>query len=248
MKISGSETRKFQSMSQNLLRMEEERTIQYTTAALSQQGKHVINIIHGTPSALMGTIYQSLTFLWEADDEDPVYKEAKKRAEQAEEMITKIESCKTDIEKLKNRITVAGSAYADNVAALHKEEKVDYEKEYKEHIRGSIFGGVASVAISLTFFWLAVACSEYSGLGGIICGCVGVLFLVIAGASFSEVKDSGKDSSFEEFKRLRESSSKSYENEKATILADRANLSGLRTELKGKEKELARLEAELRKL
>lgn len=70
MKVSGSHMETIESASQNLFRMKEEQTIKAVTAKLSSEGKHVINIIHGTPSSLMGTVSKTITFLWEGDDEE----------------------------------------------------------------------------------------------------------------------------------------------------------------------------------
>ena len=82
MKVSGSHVEKIESMSQNLFRIKEEQTIQMTTEKLSKEGKHVINIIPGTPSSLMGTVTKSITFLWEAVNDDPTYKAACEAAKQ----------------------------------------------------------------------------------------------------------------------------------------------------------------------
>lgn len=79
MKISGSRVEQIDSMSMNLLRLKEQATITAVTQILSSEGKHVINIIHGTPSQLLGSVYKDITFLWEADTESPEYIQAKKR-------------------------------------------------------------------------------------------------------------------------------------------------------------------------
>ena len=72
MKVSGSHQETIESVSMNLLQQYEESTIARTTEELSKQGKHVINIIHGTPASF-GSVRKTLTFLWEADDTDPRY-------------------------------------------------------------------------------------------------------------------------------------------------------------------------------
>lgn len=118
MKISGSHTEQIDSPSINILRIKEQAVITATTELLSKDGKHVINIIHGTPSTLMGSVYKSITFLWEADDESPEYLQAQeiKRQEQErkqqelrqKELAEKFHLQKTEkeesISKLKRRI------------------------------------------------------------------------------------------------------------------------------------------------
>lgn len=73
MKVSGARTETISSYFQNGMLINEEVTIQTVTSELAKEGKHVINIIHGTQAQLMGEGRQTLTFLWEADDTDPVY-------------------------------------------------------------------------------------------------------------------------------------------------------------------------------
>ena len=73
MKISGSHTEEIKAISNTTFRINEEATITATVAKLTEQGKHVINIIHGTPTTFAGTIYKSITFLWEADNESREY-------------------------------------------------------------------------------------------------------------------------------------------------------------------------------
>lgn len=73
MKVSGSHIEKIESMSQTVFRIKEEQTIQVTTEKLAKEGKHIINIVRGTPSSFMGSVTQTITFLWEADTEDATY-------------------------------------------------------------------------------------------------------------------------------------------------------------------------------
>lgn len=73
MKISGAETVNLDRVTLTVLRAEEAAYIQVKTRQLSEQGKHVINIIHGTMQSGGLGYRTTLTFLWEADDEDPIY-------------------------------------------------------------------------------------------------------------------------------------------------------------------------------
>ena len=249
MRISGSYMVKAEAMLHTSLRIQEEMMIANVTKNLSSEGKHVINIIHGTPSTAFGIETQTLTFLWEADTEDPLYK----KLEEIKETRSKIKSCKTHIENLKRRITAAENAKESDVETVHKEEKVDYEKEYKEYKKkkGSENAtGVWLTIVSLAWFVVAIilASEEISGFGSFICGCVGVLFFGIGCSCFN----SAKDLNLEEFKKGEERIAKMIEdekrNEKRKALTDKANLSNLKAKLERKEKELAELEKQLKEL
>ena len=89
MKISGSHTEKIESMSKNIFRVKEEAIITAVTEKLSGEGKHVINIIHGTPTVLLGTITKSITFLWEGDDKEIKELEEKKKLTEELERLKK---------------------------------------------------------------------------------------------------------------------------------------------------------------
>ena len=126
-------------MSQNLFRIKEEQAIQIATEKLSKEGKHVINIIHGTPSSLMGTVTKTLTFLWEADDDDPAYKRAKQWEEEKNNIKFCINTCKQDIQSLKSRIHAAEHVDSDPAIARKKNDKQVKLEEVLFPILGAIF-------------------------------------------------------------------------------------------------------------
>lgn len=142
MKVSGSHVEKIESMSQNLFRIKEEQTIQMTTEKLSKEGKHVINIIHGTPSSLMGTVTKSITFLWETDDEDPLYKkyieeqnkkkalalEAEVRAREQKDKKVKLQNNIRQLEKEINKLHSKINDATSQKAITEKDIKL---REYK---------------------------------------------------------------------------------------------------------------------
>lgn len=233
MRISGSYMVKAEAMLHTSLRIQEEMMIANVTKNLSSEGKHVINIIYGTPSTAFGIETQTLTFLWEADTEDPLYKKAEERKAQIEKTRSKIKFCKIRIENLKRRITAAENAKEPD------EKKVDYEKEYKKEKRSNISQGVWCLICSISFFVFAIifASEEISGFASFIFGCIGVLLLVIAMVPFGLAKDSNLEKFKEEQKE-----------KKRMLLMDKANLSSLKTELESEEKELAELEWQLNKL
>ena len=122
MKISGSHTEEIKAISNTTFRINEEATITATVAKLTEQGKHVINIIHGTPTTFAGTIYKSITFLWEADNESREYlnyinkKTAEeKRMRKQKRLMQNIQYYEKEIRELKIRIE-----RAENPAEAHK--------------------------------------------------------------------------------------------------------------------------------
>ena len=74
MKVSGAETVNLDRATLTVLRAEETAYIQVKSKQLNEQGKHVINIVHGTLQQGSFGYRKTLTFLWEADDEDPAYR------------------------------------------------------------------------------------------------------------------------------------------------------------------------------
>lgn len=119
MKISGSHIEQINSVSTNLLRVKEQATITATTENLSREGKHIVNIIHGTPSQFAGTIYKDITFLWEADTESPEYQQAQERKAQAQAKEEKLQQCKSmelEIANLEQRIKYAEEGTAKSPA------------------------------------------------------------------------------------------------------------------------------------
>lgn len=102
MKISGSRIEQISSMSMNLLRIKEQATITAVTQILSSEGKHVINIIHGTPSELLGSVYKDITFLWEADTESPEYLQAQEEKANAE-AIAQVEKVRAETQARKEQ-------------------------------------------------------------------------------------------------------------------------------------------------
>lgn len=248
MRISGSYMVKAEAMLHTSLRIQEEMMIANVTKNLSSEGKHVINIIHGTPSTAFGIETQTLTFLWEADTDDPLYKKAEERKAQreAQREVTrsKIDSCKSHIENLKMRITAAENAKEPDAETVHKEEKVDYEKEYKKEKESNIAKSVLLAILSIASFGFTnfVASTEIPGFC-LIFICTSILFLIGAWTYFSKT-----DSSLEEFKIGREQALERFKDQRKAALADKANLSSLKMELRWKERELTELERQLNKL
>lgn len=230
MKVSGSHIEKIESMSQNLFRIKEEQTIQIATEKLSKEGKHVINIIHGTPSSLMGTVTKTLTFLWEADDDDPAYKRAKQWEEEKNNIKFRINICKQDIQSLKSRIRAAERVDSDPAIARKKNDKQNKLEEVLLPILGAVF--------SPLFFIFA---KEFEGFGSFICVCFGLITL---GAGIFNLYDGiiKKLIKPDEYKKRHEEFLDYIESETKNALIDKSKLSDLRKQLTEKEKELARLE------
>ena len=79
MKISGSEQVQIDAVTNVALMVKENSAIEQTTKKLCDEGKTVLNIIHGTPWNGPLGVYKTLTFLWEGDDQHPLYIAAKQR-------------------------------------------------------------------------------------------------------------------------------------------------------------------------
>ncbi|MBR3868378.1 MAG: hypothetical protein IKM66_03605 [Clostridia bacterium] len=85
MKVSGSQIERVKAWTNIGYEASEQATIQSTVEKLSKEGKHVINIIHGDKTMIGGDYTKTITFLWEADDTDPVYIAAMEKAKAEEE-------------------------------------------------------------------------------------------------------------------------------------------------------------------
>lgn len=162
MKISGSYAKTIHAMTRSGFSFDESRTINETTQKLAQEGKHIINIIHGTPYKLLGDTCKELTFLWEADDEDPIYQsyiqsQEKQKLKDAQKQ--RISTCKNEIATLKTRIQNA--------------EKPTQATKGK--------GGAIACIISGIFACLAgIICIDSGGFIVIIIGALILLFGIIS--------------------------------------------------------------------
>lgn len=87
MKVSGTHIETITSAFQRGMVIYEEERIKSTTEKLLKEGKHINNISHGNVIQSFGEYRKSITFIWEADDSDPVYIAAKEKAQVEEERI-----------------------------------------------------------------------------------------------------------------------------------------------------------------
>lgn len=180
MKISGSHSKTISAMSRSGFSFDESRTISETTQKLAQEGKHVINIIHGTPYKMLGDTCKELTFLWEADDEDPVYQsfiQSQEKQKLKDAQNQKISICRNEISTLKARIENAENP--------------------KEATKGK--GGAITCIISGIFACLAgIICIDS---GGFIVIIIGALVLLFGIASLNGINEK-ENQSFNDKKQL----------------------------------------------
>ena len=146
MKITGTEHRTASSMSKNLLRVKEEVMISDTTKELSEQGKHVVNIIHGPITQRLGDWLAPITFLWEADDEDPAYRAMIEKELQAKQREKMMDALKRDIKNLEHEI-----AEIKNYTPQNPEVQVNQEK--KSNWKFLMFCVVIAVACGGLYIW-----------------------------------------------------------------------------------------------
>ena len=183
MKISGSEQVNISGMTQMELRLNEDRALANTPGRLSQDGKTVINVIHGTPMNGPGSTHKTLTFLWEADDTDPRYIEMKEReaaAAKAAQMREAKERRKKQLDEeiavLERRISSAQSEapmLATDIKTVTREERKDGVKHVAIGalimIGAIAFGIIVGMEGFWAFIWLA-GCILFGGLY-IFAGC-----------------------------------------------------------------------------
>ena len=232
MKVSGSHVEIVESMSQNVFSIRETQIIQSTTEKLSKEGKHVINIIHGTPSSVLGTVKKTLTFLWEADDEDEVYKKVEERKKQAIETRQRLErqiaECEQTICLLKSRIHAAENV-VNPVEARKKSEKTNTVEEILYPILGVVF--------SVIFFFAAAVLHNE---GSFIFVILGLITLWAGGMNLYNgvIKKMIKP---EEYKREKEGYLRGVEQAAKNALQDKENLQELRAQLTSAESKLMEL-------
>lgn len=247
MKVSGSHIERVKEWTNIGYEASERSTIQSTVEKLSKEGKHVINIIHGDKTMIGGDYTKSITFLWEADTEEPIYKALMDKAAEEKRLEdelyqqklllisenTKIKNILQEIADIEKRIKTAESN------DLYTEK--DLKKMDTEDILKFFLLGMGCVALCVLFFFLG--CNRYIVESGIL------RFIFIAGAIvgcipmaiffFAMVKDGIKDSKT----RLDRLNSK---NE--SIINDQKNLNFLKTEIVRKQDELKKCEANRTKL
>lgn len=153
MKVSGAHIEEISAWTNMGYESAEKIRIQTTVEKLAKEGKHVINIIHGNKTMVGGDYAKTITFLWEADDEDPAYAEyAKQEKEKAEK-----EQKKKDIEEEIKQLTISfGKLQSRITQAEELKGKTDsFDKLLlKERLKqvgigiGMIFGGVGLAILS----------------------------------------------------------------------------------------------------
>ena len=101
MKVSGAHIEEISAWTNMGYESAEKIRIQTTVEKLAKEGKHVINIIHGNKTMVGGDYAKTITFLWEADDEDPAYIEYSKQEQKKAEEEQNKKNIEEKIEGLK---------------------------------------------------------------------------------------------------------------------------------------------------
>ncbi len=247
MKVSGSHIERVKEWTNIGYEASERSTIQSTVEKLSKEGKHVINIIHGDKTKIGGDYTKTITFLWETDTEDPLYKalmekeaemkrlgrEVGKQKDLLNAENAKIKKILKEIADLKERIKTAESN------DLYTEK--DLKKMDTENILKFFLLGMGCIALCVVSFFLG--CNRYIVESGIlrfffIAGAI-VGFIPLAIFFFAMVKDEIKDSKTR-LDRL------NRKNE--LIINDQKNLNFLKTEIVRKQDELKICEENRKKL
>lgn len=215
MKISGAEQVNIMGMTPMELRLNEDRAIERTTRQLSDEGKTVINIIHGTPMTGVGSTHKTLTFLWEGDDADSRYIAAKERKAKAiakEREIKQLEEERADLEK---RIKAAQTTPPINKESASFEVKT----------RGFLWLIIGVVILLAGYQFFKVVCyGEFN---------ISLILFVLAGGVFCY----GGIKSFTDPKMVTDEM-----KEQEQIMQDQANLSQLQEQLHEKELEIIRIQ------
>lgn len=81
MKISGTHNEIITTTLRRNMSVVEKRTIKSITEDFAKEGKHIINISRGDVLPIFEGYRENITFVWEADDTDPVYIAALENAE-----------------------------------------------------------------------------------------------------------------------------------------------------------------------
>ena len=157
MKVSGAHIEEISAWTNMGYESAEKIRIQTTVEKLAKEGKHVINIIHGNKTMVGGDYAKTITFLWEADDEDPTYAEYAKQEREKAEKKQKEEQKKKDIEEKIKQLTISfGKLQSRITQAEELKGKTDsFDKLLlKERLKqvgigiGMIFGGVGLAILS----------------------------------------------------------------------------------------------------
>lgn len=242
MKVSGAHIEEISAWTNMGYESAEKIRIQSTVEKLAKEGKHVINIIHGNKTMVGGDYAKTITFLWEADDEDSRYKEFVEKQKKIEAMENEISNRKNDILSLKKKIQKAED-FNPNYSV---EERIKDAKKSE-----SLFPWLAVIfgSIGVIFFVVMMIIFNNEDMGFF-----SLFMLIMAVAcgggvaiNFSELKD--RFASKGAYKNIIDNYAEStvrthYESQ----MKDKTNLTSLRSELKTKEKSLATLEKEVENL
>lgn len=243
MKVSGSHIERVKEWTNIGYEASERLTIQSTVEKLSKEGKHVINIIHGDKTMIGGDYTKSITFLWEADTEEPIYKALMDKAAEEKRLEdelyqqklllisenTKIKNIPQEIADIEKRIKTAESN------DLYTEK--DIKEMDNEDIHKTLGIGFAIAGLGVFFFIVGLVAD---GAIAVIETIGGVVAFLIAGIIISVA--------FSDIKKYRESRFERMNSKNAEILKDKKNVNYLKTEIVRKQDELKKCEANRTKL
>ena len=159
MKVSGSEQVSITAMTQTGFRLEEDKAIMNTSTRLAQEGKTVINIIHGTPQSAVGSMHKTLTFLWESDDTDPRYMAYAEDERRKSQWAERTAQYKKEIAELETRIKNAQTG-------------VKNPRSREEVARENTTAGIGAIIFGIAMGWFAI--ELIGGIGSVV-------FCLIAG-------------------------------------------------------------------
>ena len=263
MKISGSEQVTINASFDVTFVAAESNAIKETTEKLAREGKTVVNIIHGTPWRTPIATMKTLTFLWEGDDQHPLYlaarerervaaerrrqEEEKKRQEEEKKAAEEWERTRPEREKQQQRQALETSLKATIVRAAELSERIaraenknTEKKDLREYKTWGIKHIVAAIGILVGGIVLGgITISVTSSLEAPFLGVIFFLvFIGIAGfIAFAVYNDADKVD-----KHI------NLEQRNRQLAADRANLKQLKETQEDVSKQIVELRQSLAKL
>ena len=232
MKISGSEQVQISALTIMGLTAEEGKAIRKTTEKLSNEGKTVLNIIHGTPWNSPAGVIKELTFLWEGDDTHPLYLAQKKREQDA--LLAK-QKKQQELYQQQASVTYYKNAHASLVSRIANAQAGPMEFD-ESNSRGSKIASGIAIYLAYNGFMLFVTITcELNGLLFLL-GFLPTSFLLWGYLAVSASKETDSEKAARKRK---------VELENARRLADRKILDQLKAEKTKLEEKLALEEKKL---
>ena len=241
MKVSGSHTEQISAWTGAGFEGAERGVIEATVDKLSREGKHVINIIHGDKTMVAGDYKKNITFLWETDTEDPVYKALQEKEAELKRLGREVGRQRTLIDVNNKRIAEIPKEITELKIRINAAEaneiytEKDMKKEDNENIITKFVIGIVCAVLGCCFLILENSLEDLAVFKIFAV----ITFLIAIALNFY---------AFYSIKDLKKSRSERMNRKNKPIINDQKNVDSLKRQIEKLQDELKKCEVKKEEL